>query len=185
MLYNVIVRGDYMEAYSVIILVFAVILLGVFVVLYFVNRLVQYRNRIEISFVSVKEILDDRSNIVLNMIEFLDKNLEHEKSYRKKLEKSRDLIMEAHNNKDGILMIKKAEKDIFSFVNLDNTYSNLVKNKEYLKIKEEVLHNKERLCYAMDSYDKGVISYNNYKENKFVNFLSKLFRFSVYDCYNK
>jgi len=174
-----------MEGYSVIVLIFGILLLFILVVLYFVNRILQYRFKINNSFFAVKEIIDERVHIIDDMLEFLERNLEHEKSYQKKLIQSKDLLLVVDNNQEGIKLIKKTEREILGFVRLEDTYKNLVRNKDYLKIKEVIFKNKERLVYAMDSYDKGVISYNNFRENKFIYLLSKLCGIPEYGCYNK
>lgn len=178
-------RGEEMESYSMIVLIFGILSLILLVILYFINRLVQHKNKINKRFLAVKDFLDERVKIVDNMVSFLENNLEHEKSYLKKLGNVKEVILNIKNNKEGIGAIKKTEVDVLSFSKLENTYKNLTKNKEYLKIKEDILANQDKLVYALDSYDKGVINYNNYREKKFIYWLSKLCRIPEYDCYNK
>ena len=74
--------------------------------------------------------------------------------------------MNIENNINGVKDYNKSESSIMDFVKLENTYEKLIKNKEYLKIKEEIISNRDRLIYAFNSYDKGVISYNNYRKRK-------------------
>ena len=174
-----------MESYSIIVCVFGIICLLLLGVIYFVNRILQYKIRIDNSFLVVSEIIEDRVSIIDNMILFLEKFLEHEKSYLKKLEQTKNKLLSIKNNKDGILTLKSLDGDIFSFCKLDDTYNKLVKNRDFLKLKEEILKNNERLVYAMDSYDKGVINYNNYTKNKFIYLLGKLCGNPDYSCYNK
>ena len=174
-----------MEGYTIIVVIFGVLILFLFIGIYFINRILQYKIKIDNSFAAIKENLDKRVDIVSDMIDFLNANLEYEKSYQKRLIKTKELLLTIKNNKDGVETYKKTEEDIMVFVSLENTYKNLAKNKEYSLIKMAILNNKEKLVYAMDSYDKGVISYNNYRENKFIYLLSKLCRIPEYDCYNK
>lgn len=178
-------RGDIVEGYTIIVLIFGVICFLMMLMIYFINRLFQYKSRIDNSFIAIKDNLGKRTLIVEDMINFLETNLEHEKSYQKKLMKAKDLISIIKNNEEGIKLIKKTESDILGFVKLENTYKNLTKNKDYLKIKSEILKNNEKLMYAMDSYDKGVISYNNYRSKKLIYTLSKLCKIPEYSCYNK
>lgn len=174
-----------MESYNIIILIFGVITLFLLVLVYFINNILQYKIRIDNNFLVVREILESRVDIIDDMISFLKDNLEHEISYQKKLNQIKELILTVKNDKEGIKTIKRIEREILSFCSLENTYKNLGKNKEYLKIKEDILLYRDRLVYAFDSYDKGVISYNNYRENKLIKFLSKLCRIPLYECYNK
>ena len=119
------------------------------------------------------------------MLEFINTNLEHEKSFHKNLTSSLNEMISIKNNKEGISLLKKTEKVIFSFCKLENTYEYLSKNKDYTKIKKDILSNKEKLEYAMDTYNKGVINYNNYIENKYINLLSRICRVNEFDCYKK
>ena len=174
-----------MESYNIIILVFGIITLFSLLILYFVNRILQYKTRIDNSFLSIRKLLDEKNDILDRMIKFLNDNLEHEVSLIKKLEKTKELIPNIKNDSDGIKDIKKVEKELLGVSKLENTYKKLGKNKDYLNIKEDILNNRDRLIYAFDGYDREVISYNNYKRNKMINFFSKLCRISQYDCYNK
>ena len=79
-----------MESYSIIVCVFGIICLLLLGVIYFVNRILQYKIRIDNSFLVVSEIIEDRVSIIDNMILFLEKFLEHEKSYLKKLEQTKN-----------------------------------------------------------------------------------------------
>ena len=174
-----------MKSYTVIVLIFGVICLLMMVMIYFINRILQYKNRIDNSFNAIKDSLEERTLIVEDMINFLATYIEHEKSYQKNLMKDKDLISTIKNNEEGIKLIKKTESDVLKFGELENTYKNLAKNKEYMKIKREILKNNENLMYAIDIYDKGVISYNNYREKKLIYTLSKLCKIPEYSCYNK
>ena len=174
-----------MESYNMIVLVFGLITLFLLVMLYFINRILQYKTRIDNSFLEIRKLLDEQISILDKMINFLKDNLEHEVSLLKKLEKTKGLIPSIKNNSEGIKEIKKVEKEILGFTKLENTYKKLVKNEDYLSIKEDILNNKDRLIYAFDGYDKGVNSYNNYRGNKFINFLSRLCRIPLYESYNK
>lgn len=174
-----------LESYIIIILIFALILLLSLIVLYFINQILRYKMIIDNSFISIKKNIDELNSLTNDILEFLNNNLEHEKSYYKRLNKAKEKIITIKNNKDGINELKLIEKEVLSFINLENTYKYLSKNKDYLKIKEELINNKDRLIYAFENYDKGVISYNKYKENKYINLLSKIIKVPEYICYNK
>lgn len=174
-----------MESYTIIVLLFGILILFLLIMTYFINRIVQYQNKINKSFQTVEDHLTERTILLEDMINFLKQNLDHEQSYQKKLKEVKDQIITIKNNKEGINLLKKTEKDFLSFTKLENTYQDLNKNKEYLQIKNNILSNHERLTYAFDSYDKGVINYNNYRENKLISILSKLIKVPEYDCYNK
>lgn len=174
-----------MESYNIIVLIFGLITLFLLVLVYFINNILQYKIKIDNNFLVIRKIIDERIDIIDNMILFLKDNLEHEISYLKKIEQSKTILLNIKNNKEGINSIKEQENLFFNFINLENTYKKITKNENYLSIKENILNNRDKLVYAFDSYDKGVISYNNYKKNKLIMFLSKICKISEFDCYNK
>lgn len=173
-----------MESYVIIILIFGGLLLLSLVGVYFVNHILQYKVKIDNSFLAVKEIIEQRIDIIDDMINFLNSNLEYEKSYQKRLVKAKELLINVKNNKNGTDNYKQTLESVFSFINLENVYKNLSKDKEYLVIKKAILSNKEKLDYALDVYDKGVIVYNNYRKKKLIYWLSKMCRIPEYGCYN-
>lgn len=178
-------RGVDMDSYSIIVLIFGIISFILLILVYFVNRIIFYKTRINNSFLTIRELLDDRVDLVDEMLEFVKDNLEYEKSYYKRLLQAKEVLVTIKNNKEGISDYKRTVEVIASFSKLDNTYKKLAKNKDYLKIVENISRNNDKLIYAMDSYDKGVIDYNNYRVNKLIFFLSKICGIPEYGCYNK
>lgn len=174
-----------MDSYTVIVVVFGVIILILLVVVFFINRLSIYNNKVKSSLVTVSSHLEARMELISQMISFINNNLEHEKSYVTQLKYVDKYIKEFLGKTPDFKAFNKSEKEFLIFSNLEDSYSFLKKNKEYIELKEEVLANQERLVYALDSYDKGVLDYNNYRSNKFILFISRVFGFPKYDCYNK
>lgn len=174
-----------MDSYTVIVLIFGIIILMLLVILFFINRLISYRRRVENSLVTVSSYLEVRIQLTDQMIEFIEKNLEYEKSYLLKLKDVKKYIQEFLKKNHSFKNFHKNEKEFLHFTTLDKTYSFLKNNQEYEGLKNEALVNQDNLIYALDSYDKGVVDYNNYRSKKMILFISKLFRFSQYDCYNK
>ena len=174
-----------MDSYTIIVFIFGVFTLFLLVILFFINRLLSHKRLITNSLVAVYANIEARIDLIEEMKEFIEKNLEHEKSYLSKLQKIEDYLSEFLKKKPIFKNYDKNEKEFLHFTFLDKTYSKLKNNKEYQKLKNDAITNKDNLIYALDSYDKGVINYNNYKDQKFILIISKIFRFPNYDCYNK
>ena len=122
-----------MESYNIIILIFGILLVIIFIILYFINQIFRHISLLNKYFSTVKELLNERALIVTSMLEFINTNLEHEKSFHKNLTNSLNEMISIKNNKEGISLLKKTEKVIFSFCKLENTYEYLFKNKDYTK----------------------------------------------------
>lgn len=173
-----------MESYTIIVLIFGIICLLILIAIFYVNRLINYKKRVEKSLKTVTVHIKKRKELLKEIEYFIEKNLKYEKSYLiklKNIDKYISIFLTNYSFKD----FKKYEKEFLSFTSLEDTYKNLNKDKEYLKLKEEIIVNQDNLIYALDSYDKGVINYNNYRLGKIVSIISKIFRFPDYDYYNK
>ena len=163
-----------MDTYVVIVLIFGVITLVLFILLFFVNRMFLLRNRIEDSFIPIKDYLQERVNILDSMIAFLVKYLKYEEEFK---------IEGVEGALDGVVLLKDTEGVLVKFVGLGDIYSKIRKNKEYLSLIEQYQENRDRINYAIDSYNKGVRDYNNYRKLKIISFLDKIFHFPVYIYY--
>lgn len=175
-----------MAAYTIIIIIFGILILLTLIVLFFINRLLSYKNRVEHSFEAVSDSLRERNSLIDETIKFIQNKLEHEEQFIQKLDDIKIIINQylEGKNKDDFNKFKKQEKIFLEIIKLEEIYDTLKSDKEYQKLKNNILLNQERMLYALDSYDKGVVDYNNYQENKFISILGKVLRFPKYDCYN-
>lgn len=179
-----LIRGENMDSYTIIVLIFGILILFILFILFFINRLMSYNNMVKCRFSNALEYLEIRLVIIEDMISFVSKNLEHETSYVKKLQQTKDSIQKLFQDNSNLKEFKKYEKNFLHFTTLDETYSFLKKNQDYLDLKEEITLNQDRVIYAMESYDRGVMSYNDYLEKKWIGRIAKIFRFPNYDYYN-
>ena len=175
-----------MAAYTIIIIIFGILILLTLIVLFFINRLLSYKNRVEHSFEAVSDSLRERNSLIDETIKFIQNKLEHEEQFIQKLDDIKIIINQylEGKNKDDFNKFKKQEKIFLEIIKLEEIYDTLKSDKEYQKLKNNILLNQERMLYALDSYDKGLVDYNNYQENKFISILGKVLRFPKYDCYN-
>ena len=174
-----------MDSYSIIVFIFGILILFLLIVLFFVNRLFSYRNRVKRHFDTVLEYLEVRIVLIDEIITFITEHLEHEEHYVKKLKQVKDEIQKLFQDSSSLKEFKKGEKEFLNFNSLEKVYPSLKNRSDYLDLKDEIKLNQDRVVYAMDSYDKGVMDYNNYREKKFVRLVAKIFRFPNYDYYNK
>lgn len=174
-----------MEGYTIIVLIFGFIILISLVVLFFVNRLISYKRRVQNSLFAVLECLEVRIQLINKMTEFVKKELDHERGYLLKLKNVEKYLEEFLNKNYSFNNFGKNETDFLHYTTLDKTYSFLKKNQEYINLKTDALANQDKLIYALDIYDKKVVQYNDYRSKKIVLLISKMFHFPKYDCYNK
>ncbi len=174
-----------MDSYAIIVTCFGVLVLGILCLLFFVNRLLILKKRIQIRFSSIYTYLEERVVILKKMNDFIKQNTDHEEELSKKIEQQIEEIQQIKKPNDGVELIKKSKSFIIELQKLDEVYSQFSKKKEYQKLKEELKVNQERIDYAFVSYDEGVKNYNEYRENPFILHICKVLRFSDYIYYNK
>lgn len=178
-------RWCIMDSYSIIVLIFGLLIIIALIVVFFLNRLIGYQNKVKDLFATILEYLDARMKLIDEMIKFISSELNYEENFIKKLEQTKVSIQNLFQNSNSLKEFKKYEKEFLSFLTLEKVYPSLKKNKEYLALKQEIELNQERVVYAMDSYDKGVMDYNDYQKKKLIRFLARVFHFPKYDYYNK
>lgn len=174
-----------MNSGTIIILIFGIIILLMLFLLYFINRLIVYKNRVIKQFSVVSGYLKENANLIENLNEYIKNNLEHEEVFMKKLSDAKEVFESTNLTNYNFNKLKQAEKNLLEFTMLEDVYPFLKKKDDYLNFKESIIQNKERIIYAFDSYDREVMHYNNYREKKLVDKIAKIFRFSEYDYYSK
>ena len=111
-----------MEGYSIIVLLFGIIGLFLLIMVNFINRIFQYKNKIDNSFIAVKEVLLEQANIVSREIEFLNIDLAQD------LEKF-DIVQNFHHADDlkvlSNILINLCFTWAMSWITLGRQYSGM------------------------------------------------------------
>ncbi len=174
-----------MDSYIIIVVIFGILILGALIILFYYNRLAILKNRVLKQYEGVLYYLEVERCIVVDMIHFIEESLEHEEDYIKKLQNFSEGITSLKNTDGELQKFKKDLEVYLRFGQLDQVYDFLADNPAYLKIKESMMLNQERLVYALDSYDRGVKNYNDDQGNQLFQMIRKVFRFPRFDSYNE
>ena len=175
----------FLDSYTVIVIIFGVIILGVLTLLFFINRLLLLKKKIENRFSSVQTYLDERVQLLERMSDFIQKNLEHEEVLLKELEQKKKMLEQVRRCEEGVLATRVSDQLLKNLKKLNQVYPFLDNNKEYQELIKEISVNEERIVYAFQGYDEALKSYNSYRGNPFILRLSQVFRFSDYEYYNE
>ena len=173
-----------MEEYTILIIIFTIVILFLLFMVSLVNNLLLKRNRVEFQLNSVIEYLEDRVMLLNRILNYVEKNASNEEKYILDIKKSIEVLNKIKTN-SSIKDIKDTDKIIKKFVNLVEVYPKLKKYNEYQKINEEINLNNERISYVMESYDKEAVKYNKIKSKKINTIISKFFKIKDYEYYNK
>ena len=172
-----------MDSYTIIVLIFGIIILSILILLYFYNKITIQKTRILKKYNNVKGYILEERNAILEMVTFIKINLEHEQDYISTLKKTVEVLDNLKNTDGELKQLKQAQNTYRDFSKLDNVYSSLKKNKEYITLKEKANTIEERLKYSFDDYNKEVKKYNNLDKEKIYDLIKKIARFPKYDTY--
>lgn len=172
-----------MDGYVIIVMIFGILILGILVLLYFYNQVVNERERVKIQYSNVFEYLKEEGNLILEIITFLEKSFQHEEEYILSLKRSYEEIFKLNHPEEGFSKIRGLSNIFSDFARLESIYPSLKKNQEYLDLKEKLEVNWNRVEYAFSSYDKEVGRYLEMDSSKIYFFIKKIGQFPKFVRY--
>ncbi|PXX91054.1 hypothetical protein DIT71_11190 [Marinobacter vulgaris] len=165
-----------------------VIAVVVVYIVYLYNRLVSLRNQVKNGFAQIDVQLQRRHDLIPNLVESAKAYLSHERNTLTE-------VMEARNNavsaqKDAardpadsgkIQRLGGAEnmlsKALANFYAVAENYPELKANETIQQLMEELSSTENRVSFARQAYNDGVMSYNIFREQFPNNILAGLFAF--------
>lgn len=175
-----------MEKYTILIILFGIIICLVLVVLYLVNNILLKKQKVDFQFTTIVNTLQERTLLLERIYEFIKNNTENEKKYLKEINESKDELNKIKNStKENIKLIKQSNQVLEKFTKLKEIYKQLSKNKIYTSLVNEIDLNSQRVNYAFETYDKEVTRYNQQKHTKINSIISNIFCLKDYEHYNE
>lgn len=174
-----------MKSSIVIVIIFAILTLIGMIIIGLYSRLAFKREKILDKFNSINNFLKERINLILRIIAIIEMPPHHEETLIMELEKIiKEIETEASIN-NSLTIIGKSNKILKKALALEKVYPELKNNTNYSLIRDEFENNQSKIMYAIEIYNEEVEKYNNYRENKLINLVSKLLRFKDYEKYTK
>lgn len=175
-----------MERYTILIIIFGLIIFLVLVLLNLINKILLKKQKVDFQFTTIIKILSERIVILEEIYDFVKKNTENEKKYLKEItEFIFELNKIKNSTKENVKLIKQSNQILGKVSNLKEVYTQLSKNKIYNSLLEKIELNNQRINYAFDLYDKEVTIYNQQKQSKINSIISKFFKIKDYEYYNE
>lgn len=169
----------------VIIVIFLILIVLGILIIGIYNKLTFYKNRVLNKFEAISKCLKDRTDIIQKIIDIINNNSLHEDSLILELNKLVTKINEENIVNNLLLLINESDDILKKALSLDKIYDVLKSNKEYMSLMDKFKDNQYKIMYAIEIYNEEVEVYNNYKQNKFINIISKIFKFVDYNYYKK
>lgn len=155
-----------------IILIIVVIISGWFLVKY--NLFIRKSNKIKESEAQIDVLLNQRFDLIPNIIECVKGYTKHESSTLKKLT---DLRTSYNKNEFSIEETEKVDKNFNNIMLLAEAYPDLKANTQFLDLQNTLKEIENKLSYARSNYNNVVTSYNNLVESIPSNIIAKIFVF--------
>ena len=155
-----------------IILIIVVIISEWFLVKY--NLFIRKSNKIKESEAQIDVLLNQRFDLIPNIIECVKGYTKHESSTLKELT---DLRTSYNKNEFSIEETEKVDKNFNNIMLLAEAYPDLKANTQFLDLQNTLKEIENKLSYARSNYNNVVTSYNNLVESVPSNIIAKIFVF--------
>lgn len=165
-----------------------VIAAAAFYLIFIYNRLVSLRNQFKNGFAQIDVQLQRRHDLIPNLVEAAKAYLEHEKSTLTQVMEARNNAVSAQKDAardpgDGtkIQRLGGAEnlltKALANFYAVAENYPDLKANETIQQLMEELSSTENRVSFARQAYNDGVMSYNTFREQFPNNVIAGMFSF--------
>ncbi|MBW4933744.1 LemA family protein [Marinobacter sp. F4206] len=165
-----------------------VIAVAVIYLVFIYNRLVSLRNQFKNGFAQIDVQLQRRHDLIPNLVEAAKAYLDHEKSTLTQVMEARNNAVSAQKDAardpgDGtkIQRLGSAEnlltKALANFYAVAENYPELKANETIQQLMEELSSTENRVAFARQAYNDGVMSYNIFREQFPNNFIAGMFAF--------
>ena len=173
------------EAWIIIIVLFAILIIIGILVITFYNKLLFRKNKAKEKFKSMSECLNERTDIINKLTSILQSNDYFEESLLRELKSLKAEIDKETKTNYLISLIEESDKVLEKALNLDNIYDHLKNNQDFLNVKEQFKNNQYKLMYTKEIYNEEAEAYNNYKNKGISKIIAKLFKMPDYNYYKK
>jgi len=160
---------------TIIILALAVML--VFAVAGIYNGLVRARNAVKNAWSQIDVQLKRRHDLIPNLVETVKGYAVHEKETLEKVISARNFAMNASGPAEAGRAESALQSALKSLFAVSEAYPDLKANQNFLALQEELTSTENKVAFARQAYNDGVMQYNNRTEVVPSNIIAALFQF--------
>ena len=159
---------------TTIITIIVISLLVIYIITIY-NKLFSLKNRFKNSFAQIDVQMKRRYDLIPNLIESAKAYLTHEKETLQNVTEARnqasDSLKNAANNPDvnNIKSFSAAESALGDAMGKFNlvmeSYPDLKANQNMMQLSEELITTENKIAFARQAYNDGIMDYNSYKQS--------------------
>jgi len=142
------------------IIIGGVIILLALVFFIFYNRFVRLVNQIDNSLAQIDVQLRKRADLVPNLLASVKGYMKHEKGIIKEVTEARKALLGAKTMDKKIKAGNQLQGALKSIFALAENYPNLKANENFLHLQQELSAIEDKVAYARQYYNDGIMSYN-------------------------
>jgi len=142
-------------------LILAILVAVVFVAFfYYYNRFVRLSNQIDNSLAQISVQLRKRSDLVPNLLASVKGYMKHERGIMASVTKARKELVSASGVEDKMKAGNKLQSALKSIFAIAENYPDLKANQNFLQLQQELSAIEDKIAYARQYYNDGIMSYN-------------------------
>ncbi len=150
---------------TMLIAIGAAIVIVFFLIVGIYNSLVALKNQVKNAWAQIEVQLKRRHDLIPNLIESVKGYMAHEANTLENVTKARQQAVnisgDAKTQAQAENMLSGALKSLFAVA---ESYPELKANQNFLQLQEELVSTENKISFARQAYNDGVMFYNNKKE---------------------
>jgi LemA protein len=141
------------------ILIAAVVLIALMFFIYY-NRFVRLINQIENSLAQIDVQLKRRADLIPNLLESVKGYMKHEKTVITEVTNARKALVGAKDMGKRVKAGNALQQALGHLFAIAENYPNLKANENFLQLQNELSATEDKIAYARQYYNDGIMSYN-------------------------
>lgn len=141
------------------------------------NRLVRFRNQVQNAWSQIDVQLRRRADLIPNLVETVKGYASHEQEVLQKVTEARTSLMNAQTPGEAAEADNLLTGTLKSLFAVSEAYPELKANQNFAMLQEELAGTENKVAYARQAYNDGVLRYHNGLETFPSNVLAGLFGF--------
>jgi LemA protein len=168
---------------ALLLLPLVIIVVAVLFVIGIYNSLVGLRNQVDNAWSQIDVQLKRRHDLIPNLVETAKGYMQHERGTFEAITQARAAAAGAKTVKDSAAAEGLLEQAIGRFMLVVENYPDLKANQNFLALQEELSSTENKISFARQAYNDGVLVYNNKIQMFPSNVVAGIFAFTKRDFF--